>query len=357
MSNAGAAGCPFANLVEAGPKRCPLGFTSNASSSRLSPFHCLVCRSIMFMPHRTRCGHTFCLHCGTRSQSCVVCGDVVEGQGSMTADLGLQETLETFLDAHAGVVTFYDMYDSAELVAALKRQGCNSREGGSVSARDLGAAKATFYMTAGMASAMGGNETAAWHWYWRARAVYLAHRGDMEMRKRLGILYGVMGDLNKSLGYDMETVVTCYVRAITCLGDEGGDAGESFSVGLESGDEYQRALSALLNKAGEMYHYAGDVRRALEFYAKALDVRKARLDRLGAARVSADVEVSARLDVITSCAKVSDAQSALGMEAEAAASWGQGRSGIEEVSPQMHQVRLAKAHETFETLRAHFFSS
>ena len=381
MSNRGASGCPFATLfegekggnsgrntespgrsrpgrpetgggAETGPaKTCPLGFTSNASSSsRLSSFHCVVCRSILYLPHRTRCGHTFCLHCGTRSRSCVVCGDDVGGAGSMTADSGLQETLETFLAAHAGAVTFYNLYDSAELVAALKGQG--SGEGTSTSGEEMAAAKATFYMTAGMASASGGNEMAAWHWYWLARAVYLEHRGDAEMRKRLGILYGVMGDLNKSLGYDGETVVACYERAVSYLDDNDGAAVELD----ESGEEFQRALSAVLNKAGEMHHYAGDVRRALEFYAKALDVRKARLDRLCAARVATEVRVSATLDVITSYAKVSDAQSALGMGTDAAATWLRGRCGVEEVAPHMHQVRLANSHATFETLRAHFFT-
>ncbi len=267
----------------------------------------------------------------------------------MTAEIGLQETLDTFLAAHAGVVTFYDLYDSAELVAALKRQG--SGEGTSKSDVELATAKATFYMTAGMASAIGGNEMAAWHWYWLARAIYLERRGDAEMRKRLGVLYGVMGDLNKSRGYDMETVVACYDLAISYLDDDGGDDGVCDN---ESGEEFQRALSAVFNKAGEMYHYAGDVRRALEYYSKALDVRKARLDRLDAARVSVEIRVSATLDVITSYAKVSDAQSALGMEVDAAASWRLGRSGIEEVSPHMCQVHLANAHTTFETLRAHF---
>ncbi len=284
----------------------------------------------------------------------------------MTPDSGLQETLETFLAAHAGAVTFYNLYDSAELVAALKRQG--SGEGTSVSDEEMAAAKATFYMTAGMAAASGGNEMAAWHWYWLARAVYLKHLGDAEMRKRLGILYGVMGDLNKSLGYDGETILACYERAVSCLdgdgdgdGDEDDDGNGNGNGGTatepdDSGGEFQRALSAVLNKAGEMHHYAGDVRRALELYAQALDVRKARLDRLGAAPVATEVRVSATLDVITSYAKVSDAQSALGMETDAAATWQRGRSGVDEVAPHMHQVHLANSHATFETLRAHFFS-
>ena len=188
--------------------QCPLGFTSNkATSSRLSSLHCVVCKSILCLPHTTPCGHTFCRDC-VRSESCVVCGATVQS-GSLTPNAQLEETLESFLAAHAGTVSFYDLYDSAELVAALKEDSSRADESTT--------SKATFYMTAGMVSAMGGNETAAWRWYYRARAVYLDalrdpqhqhQRGHLE--KRLGILYGVLGDLNRSLGYDDESVCTCY---------------------------------------------------------------------------------------------------------------------------------------------------
>ena len=188
--------------------QCPLGFTSNkATSSRLSSLHCVVCKSILCLPHTTPCGHTFCRDC-VRSESCVVCGATVQS-GSLTPNAQLEETLESFLAAHAGTVSFYDLYDSAELVAALKEDSSRADESTT--------SKATFYMTAGMVSAMGGNETAAWRWYYRSRAVYLDalrdpqhqhQRGHLE--KRLGILYGVLGDLNRSLGYDDESVCTCY---------------------------------------------------------------------------------------------------------------------------------------------------
>ena len=337
--------------------KCPLGFSSNSSSSQLSSLHCIVCRSILFLPHTTRCGHTFCLHCANRAQSCVVCGDTVE-PGSLTANVVLQETLENFLRAHAGAVTFYDLYDSTELMAALKRQEENL---GTQSAVERAMAKATFYMTAGMASAMGGNETAAWHWYELARDVYLEHEADEDVRKRLGILYGVMGDLNKSLGNDNDTVLACYARALSCLGD-------GSSSDPESHEEYQRARSALLNKTGEVHHYAGDVGQALEFYSKALAVRKARLDKLvrdqtgapdkqanePASHVPTEITVSAKLDVVTSHAKVADAQRTLGMDAEGAATFRDGKSLLDEVAPYMNQIHLASTHATYDALKAHF---
>ena len=169
--------------------------------------HCVVCKSILCLPHTTPCGHTFCRDC-VRSESCVVCGATVR-PGSLTPNAQLEEMLESFLAAHAGTVSFYDLYDSAELVAALKKESSRADESTT--------SKATFYMTAGMVSAMGGNETAAWRWYFRARAVYLDALCDPQhqhqqkhLEKRLGILYGVLGDLNRSLGYDDESVCTCY---------------------------------------------------------------------------------------------------------------------------------------------------
>jgi len=109
----------------------------------------------------------------------------------------------------------------------------------------------------------------------------------------------------------------------------------------------------VLNKVGEVHHSAGDVDTALGLYTRALDVRKSR--KRAAENRPTEMLVTATLDLVTSYAKVADAHKTLGMHAEHADAWSQGRTLLASISGAMPQVRLANAHTTYSGLQAHFF--
>jgi len=277
--------------------------------------------------------------------------------------------VDEFLLAHAGIVTFYDLFDPDDIQAAMRRevervksddelQGHKKEE----TEMERTCSRASFFMTAGMASAMGGNEMGAWHWYWLARDVYMKyireHDGDEHggtVKMRLGVLYGVLGDLNKDLGYDQDTVLGCYERGIGYLSNLDREPSRLDARSLE---DFLRAQGALLNKAGEVYHTRGDINRALEYYIRALNVRKMRYEAaVSDDSTPHDILVPVMVELATSYAKVADAQALVGDIHESKKTQKTGAEILDRAGTMIHTVRLESTHRMYELLRAHFDST
>jgi hypothetical protein len=69
------------------PAVCPLGFGSSNKGPRLSPLHCIICKSLMYNCVVTECGHRFCAACISRTPDCPACGADV---GTVSPDKDVQ---------------------------------------------------------------------------------------------------------------------------------------------------------------------------------------------------------------------------------------------------------------------------
>ena len=83
--SAGAARCPMGHgqqqdhtadtdaRQDAAPAQCPMGFTA-ADGPRMTQFHCVVCKSLLYDCVKLSCSCKYCRYCVANFQDCPLCG-------------------------------------------------------------------------------------------------------------------------------------------------------------------------------------------------------------------------------------------------------------------------------------------
>ena len=91
------AACPMAHGTqngtasqgsEAAPAQCPMGFTA-ADGPRMTAFHCVICKSLLYDCVQLSCACKYCRHCVANFRDCPLCGADIT---SRTPDTELQGT-------------------------------------------------------------------------------------------------------------------------------------------------------------------------------------------------------------------------------------------------------------------------
>ena len=74
---------------EAAPAQCPMGFTA-ADGPRMTAFHCVICKSLLYDCVQLSCACKYCRHCVANFRDCPLCGADIT---SRTSDTELQGIL------------------------------------------------------------------------------------------------------------------------------------------------------------------------------------------------------------------------------------------------------------------------
>lgn len=339
--NMSAPSCPAAATTG----QCPLGF-GTSGKPKMGLMHCIICKSVMYKASTTNCGHTYCKDCIEKFRDCPTCGaDIV----TVTDNVAVDQAIEEFLDAHAGVISFWDLEDDA-ISRIIERSKVAPDKPEYEKIQDT----ASFYIQAGMRAMSGGNIANALHRCTKARTILEGYTTDdtkkkMQCLSSLGTVHGAIGDCHKALG-DGEKALEWYQKSIETL---------TVAVDLydESDDEQSNdpfhALSVTMNKVGEMYHRQGDVTRAVEMYKQALRMRQDRFEACSH-RNPMPVERAAMMmiDIATSQAKVADAMIACGHNADARRMNEEALALIKTIDIQ--QCRSASIHAKFARLKEYY---
>lgn len=334
-------------------QQCPLGFGSsgNQQGPKMGMMHCIICKSIMYKASTTNCGHTYCKDCIQKFRDCPACGaDIV----CVTENMAVDQAIQDFLSAHAGIINFWDLEDANSSMIVERAKAAPEK-----SELERMHDEASFYVQAGMRAMSGGNVPNALHRFEESRNVIEGYvssqsKDTTSCLASLGPVYGALGDCHKALG-DPQHALQCYQKSIEVLESAIALHNDSDDTKSQESDPFH-ALSVTMNKVGEMYHRQGDVLHALEMYKKALQVRQDRFDEHDKNSIPFEQTVSLMLDIATSQAKVADAASTCGHDSEAQQMNLKTLELLQHIEQLMTQCRSASAHARFNRLKEHYAS-
>jgi tetratricopeptide (TPR) repeat protein len=308
---------------------CPLGFGSS-SGPKLTNLHCMICKSFLYDCVKTNCGHKYCRVCISRFQDCPTCGaDVV----SVEADAEAQSVVESFLSAHAGDQSIWQI----EGTAPTNNEENEEEEKG----------KAAFLLQVGVRALSGGNPASAAYRLKQCMEeleAQLQNLGKNEEKQeenknkqqerevlinKMGAVSGCLGDCYRALG-DAEQAIEEYAHSASFLEqiaysdyseqeekeeEKKEEEDENGKPGVSAATAARQALSVTLNKIGEMYHLQGKLDYALIRYKQALFLRQSLLRRLqyeesgniDSEKLDTKTSVEAALDIAVSHIKVANA--------------------------------------------------
>jgi len=260
------------------PATCPLGYGSS-SGPKLTNLHCMICKSFLYDCIKTNCGHKYCRVCISRFRDCPTCGaDVV----SVEEDPEAQSVVESFLSAHAGDKSIWQLEGTAPT-----NNSANEKE-------EEETGKAAFLLQVGLRALSGGNPASAACRLLQClteleRQLEEGENVDrkaaekVELLNKMGAVAGCLGDCYRAMG-DAEQAIQQYSHSASILkrlvSSPSTNTPEEKAAQDAATTAAAKSLSVTINKIGEMYHLQGDLKKAVENYKQALDLRQTRFDKI-----------------------------------------------------------------------------
>eukprot|EP00798_Chlamydomonas_sp_ICE-L_P007297 gene7297-412_t len=247
------------------PAVCPYGFSSN-SGPKMSPLHCILCRTLLHQPADSESK-------ADNNSSCK--SEATEGGGlhaeSSTSSLGLS-------DRNVSSSTSFFLQLGLQSSAGGNHQAALDRLS---LCQDLLLQQIEVAKIADSAATSSGPSN--------REEPTTSH----QLAGRLGAVYGSQGDCCRKMG-DLAKAVEFYVQSLDCLrphaeedAEEDGDLAKAVEFYVESLEclrphaeedaEISQSLSVTINKLGDAKYMMDDVKGAKACYEEALTRRKASL--------------------------------------------------------------------------------